>query len=316
MNVDNFTGFKLWFEIIMQVFQTEDQYILQSGDYTLWCSRIDGKLEAKRVGNENIYQINRIAILPLSNAEPGELDLELCKMHHFGIKKPERITQLSDGQQNPLQKMGKSLKTAAENKEVKDREKFVKRVLDELMKMYNDSDSFYYSNTYDLTSNIQRQHDPSYTKSIPLWKRANERFFWNSHMLKDLIDVEPNTEGYIQIEDCIMDFLEDKKAGLSDSVLLNTDFGSPDHVEPLKFKIGIISRRSRHKAGTRSKKRGIDETGACANYVETEQILEFGSHIVSFVQVRGSIPVYWSQTGYKYRPPPKLDRVCVKKKLW
>ena len=44
------------------------------------------------------------------------------------------------------------------------------------------------------------------------------------------------------------------------------------------------------------------------------QIIEFGHHRVSFVQVRGSIPVYWSQTGVKYRPPPKLDkgrRACL-----
>lgn len=29
---------------------------------------------------------------------------------------------------------------------------------------------------------------------------------------------------------------------------------------------------------------------------------------MAFVQVRGSIPVYWSQPGYKYRPPPRIDR--------
>lgn len=45
-----------------------------------------------------------------------------------------------------------------------------------------------------------------------------------------------------------------------------------------------------------------------ANYVETEQILSFGEHQMAFFQVRGSIPVYWSQPGYKYRPPPKIDR--------
>lgn len=38
------------------------------------------------------------------------------------------------------------------------------------------------------------------------------------------------------------------------------------------------------------------------------QFLEFKPHIVSFVQVRGSIPVYWSQSGLKYRPPPRLDK--------
>lgn len=29
---------------------------------------------------------------------------------------------------------------------------------------------------------------------------------------------------------------------------------------------------------------------------------------MSFIQIRGSVPVYWSQPGYKYRPPPRLDR--------
>ncbi|RZF34258.1 hypothetical protein LSTR_LSTR016307 [Laodelphax striatellus] len=67
-------------------------------------------------------------------------------------------------------------------------------------------------------------------------------------------------------------------------------------------------RRSRHRAGTRYKRRGVDEAGKCANYVETEQIVGHGPHQVAFTQVRGSVPVYWSQPGYKYRPPPRLDK--------
>lgn len=52
----------------------------------------------------------------------------------------------------------------------------------------------------------------------------------------------------------------------------------------------------------------MDEDGMCANYVETEQIVSYHHHEVSFVQVRGSVPVYWSQPGYKYRPPPRIDK--------
>lgn len=58
----------------------------------------------------------------------------------------------------------------------------------------------------------------------------------------------------------------------------------------------------------RYKRRGVDENGEVANYVETEQIVSYQSHEVSFVQVRGSVPVYWSQPGFKYRPPPKIDK--------
>ena len=31
-------------------------------------------------------------------------------------------------------------------------------------------------------------------------------------------------------------------------------------------------------------------------------------YALAFVMTRGSIPVHWSQPGYKYRPPPVLDR--------
>lgn len=58
----------------------------------------------------------------------------------------------------------------------------------------------------------------------------------------------------------------------------------------------------------RYKRRGINDDGNVANYVETEQILSFGEHQMSFFQIRGSVPVYWSQPGFKYRPPPKIDR--------
>lgn len=56
--------------------------------------------------------------------------------------------------------------------------------------MYNDSGFFYYSNTFDLTNSLQRQNQSTDTLTKPLWKRADERFFWNKHMLVDLIDDE------------------------------------------------------------------------------------------------------------------------------
>lgn len=52
----------------------------------------------------------------------------------------------------------------------------------------------------------------------------------------------------------------------------------------------------------------MNEYGQGANYVETEQLIVYHTHEVSFVQVRGSVPVYWSQPGYKYRPPPRIDK--------
>lgn len=43
-------------------------------------------------------------------------------------------------------------------------------------------------------------------------------------------------------------------------------------VDEFKFELSLISRRSRFRAGTRYKRRGVDVQGHCANYVETEQV--------------------------------------------
>jgi phosphatidylinositol 3,5-bisphosphate 5-phosphatase len=63
----------------------------------------------------------------------------------------------------------------------------------------------------------------------------------------------------------------------------------------------LVARRSRHFAGTRYLKRGVSEHGKVANYVEHEQIVHDESRssssgcYTSYVQVRGSIPTFWTQ---------------------
>lgn len=53
----------------------------------------------------------------------------------------------------------------------------------------------------------------------------------------------------------------------------------------------LISRRSRHRAGCRYLRRGVDEEGNVANFVETELVLRIFSHCLSFVQVHAGIEV-------------------------
>lgn len=52
----------------------------------------------------------------------------------------------------------------------------------------------------------------------------------------------------------------------------------------------LISRRSRDRAGLRFQRRGIDDEGNVANFVETEQIVRCSSkgRAFSFIQIRGS----------------------------
>ena len=50
-------------------------------------------------------------------------------------------------------------------------------------------------------------------------------------------------------------------------------------------------------AGTRFNARGMDEDGNVANFVETEVIVNFKDENVlcSYTQIRGSVPLFWSQ---------------------
>ncbi|KAM0682660.1 Phosphatidylinositide phosphatase SAC1 [Mitosporidium daphniae] len=49
--------------------------------------------------------------------------------------------------------------------------------------------------------------------------------------------------------------------------------------------------------------RGIDKDGFVSNFCETEQILLTSNNLVSFLQIRGSMPIFWSQVpSGKYSP--------------
>ena len=69
--------------------------------------------------------------------------------------------------------------------------------------MYNETDSFYYCETYDLSNSVQRQYSKDYHKDSELWRRTDERFFWNLHMLQELIDVQVSP-GYIYSHICLL----------------------------------------------------------------------------------------------------------------
>jgi hypothetical protein len=82
--------------------------------------------------------------------------------------------------------------------------------------------------------------------------------------------------------------------------------------ESRTFLLTLISRRSVKRPGLRYLRRGVDDDGNTANNVETEQILSSvdwspSSKIYSFMQLRGSIPVFFSQSPYSFKPVPQLQ---------
>jgi len=123
---------------------------------------------------------------------------------------------------------------------------------------------------------------------MPYHERADPRFVWNGHLLRELANQPelcrfclPLLHGFIAINQCSLN-------------------GKP-------FLWTIVSRRCCFRAGTRLFTRGIDVQGNVANFVETEQIVEFGGDRSSFVQTRGSIPLFWNQLpNLRYKPKPRL----------
>ncbi|KAL3841607.1 hypothetical protein ACJMK2_019724 [Sinanodonta woodiana] len=59
----------------------------------------------------------------------------------------------------------------------------------------------------------------------------------------------------------------------------------------------LISRLSCERAGTRYNVRGTNDDGHVANFVETEQVIYLDDQISSFIQTRGSVPLFWEQPG-------------------
>ena len=151
----------------------------------------------------------------------------------------------------------------------------------------------YYSNYEDLTRRLQSTQcqplseddhffptsvDPSFMFNYPIIQSFSP---FRTILLRDLIPI--TIFGFIRIIPSIT-------------------------VNHLSFSLLLISRRSIHRVGRRYHTRGVDVNGHVANFVETEQIVRQNSGIItSFVQIRGSIPLEWSQIPMmKYTPSIRM----------
>lgn len=290
-------------------------------DLPWWLILIRQKaLVGKLPGDHEVCKVTKIAVLSLSEMEPQDLDLELCKKHHFGINKPEKIIPSPDDSKFLLKtfthiKSNVSAPNKKKVKESKEKEKLERRLLEELLKMFMDAESFYYSLTYDLTNSVQRQSTGE-SDPRPLWQKVDDRFFWNKYMIRDLTEIGtpdvdfwiiPIIQGFVQIEELVVNYNESSDDEKSSPETPPQEPTCVDDIHP-RFLVALISRRSRHRAGMRYKRRGVDKNGNVANYVETEQLIHVHNHTLSFIQTRGSVPVFWSQVGYRYNPRPRLDK--------
>lgn len=163
---------------------------------------------------------------------------------------------------------------------------------------------FYFSYEHDLTRKLAVQDSPS--SSVPLFRRADPEFFWNRHMMQPFAEqsqhglVLPLIQGFIgQKEITARKIVQEQ---------MKDDNNKPDTAQYL---LTLISRRSTKRPGLRYLRRGVDDDGNVANMVETEQIVSHPDwdprkKVYSLLLVRGSIPLYFSQSPYSLKPTPVL----------
>ena len=195
-----------------------------------------------------------------------------------------------------------------------------------LLKTHLKTGPMYFSYSFDITSCFQRQ--AASDLSAPLWKRADDRFFWNRFVLSDLIGYRQGTAGPLRQQGR-------QQPGI-DGFILPIMFGmleiTQTRVRGSPFTFALITRRSRFRGGTRYFSRGIDDEGHVSNFNETEQVIVLNDdtsglggfagggdmqngrviqdgrevQVLSYVQTRGSVPVFWAEVN-KLRYTPDLQ---------
>ncbi|KAG2576168.1 hypothetical protein PVAP13_6NG011000 [Panicum virgatum] len=148
---------------------------------------------------------------------------------------------------------------------------------------------FFYSYTYPIMQSLQQNVTSAGIKEMPY----ENLFVWNTFLTEPIRSRCRNTLWTVALVH-----------GHFKQVRLSI-FGR-------EINVVLISRRSRHFAGTRYLKRGVNDHGKVANDVETEQIVfeeEAGSlkgRMSAVVQMRGSIPLFWSQEASRLSPKPDI----------
>ncbi|KAI5713687.1 hypothetical protein M8J76_003515 [Diaphorina citri] len=307
----------------MELFRTQQYYILLNKDSTLWIDRTTGQLDAKPawelangqdieclgvfyglvgrvkynkvdrfilirdsvlvgtvpIGNE-VYKIKSIVLLNPCTDHVDDLGLRICSKHNYEDFVNLSVTPESTSTGNSaFARAWGNVKTATLNQ---------LKTSNFQTNAQAKGPSLHYKENLNITKHERRIEDEIlriFTDSDSFYYCPDNKGDITNSVPRQGNDysrawVNPIIQGYVEI--------------------------AP--IYKLDLSLILISRRSRFRAGTRYKRRGLNPEGHCANYVETEQIISYKSHAVSFVQVRGSVPLFWSQPGIKYRPAPILHR--------
>ncbi|KAG2610089.1 phosphoinositide phosphatase SAC3-like [Panicum virgatum] len=146
---------------------------------------------------------------------------------------------------------------------------------------------FFFSHSYHIIRSIQK----NFSDPQEGWELYDTMFVWNEFLTRGIRNILKTTLWTVAL---VYGFFKQDKLAICGKDIMLT----------------LIARRSRHYAGTRYLKRGVNDEGRVANDVETEQIvyedLPGPRQISSVVQNRGSIPLFWSQETSKLNLKPDI----------
>ncbi|XP_063691183.1 phosphatidylinositide phosphatase SAC2-like isoform X2 [Bolinopsis microptera] len=310
---------------MFEVFSISGHYVLHDGVKSLWCSKLDGRVVPSNstILDESLDPVclgtchgivGKIKFLPES---PDNLVLiankeVVCKLHGATVQRINDIVMLPLSLETPyldLPACSKHTKPPKGENVTETDAKIERKLEEEFVKWFEKS--FYYSEEGDISHTLTELCKEPLDKTKPIWQQAKTEYFWNENMLECLISVYnqfpelcnpwiiPVMQGYIEQAE-IAPTTEESMRGVRPP-------STPSLDGPLDT-LTVVSRRSKYRAGTRFKRRGIDEDGCPANYVVTEQILQAGEEQLSYTIIRGSVPVYWYQPLTNYRPKPVILR--------
>ncbi|CAN6239230.1 unnamed protein product [Urochloa humidicola] len=147
---------------------------------------------------------------------------------------------------------------------------------------------FFFSYSYHIMRSLQKNLSDPHQEG---WMLYETMFVWNEFLTHRIRNCLRNSLWTVAL---VHGFFKQDKFSISGKDIMLT----------------LIARRSRHYAGTRYLKRGVNEKGRVANDVETEQIVYEAvpgpSEVSSVVQNRGSIPLLWSQETSKLNLKPNI----------
>jgi hypothetical protein len=154
----------------------------------------------------------------------------------------------------------------------------------EMIEDFLKSNSLYFSDTYDLTNTIVENFNnhPVIINSLG-FETIRANFCWNYSFISSI--------SY----DCELTIKTNFIFPVINGFMSMQSVGGYEN----KMNFFLISRKDTRRSGVRYHVRGCDDAGHVANFLESEQIITFlneGEYdILSHLQIRGSIHLYWSQ---------------------